>query len=61
MKIKISGDTIIRILLKKYGAMNISTCSSTIGIDDFAFKKRHNYGTIIVDEKTHNPVAILDG
>ena len=61
MNIKISGDTIIRILLKKYDAMNIDTSSSTIGIDDFSFKKRHNYGTIIVDERTHNPIAILDG
>ena len=30
-------------------------------MDDFAFKKRHTYGTIIVDETTHKPVAILDG
>ena len=34
---------------------------SIIGVDDFAFKKRHTYGTIIVDEATHKPVAILDG
>jgi len=25
------------------------------------FKKRHNYETIIVDEKTHKPIAILEG
>lgn len=36
-------------------------CGSIIGVDDFAFKKRHTYGTIIVDEATHHPVAILDG
>ena len=41
--------------------MNIDDSSSTIGIDDFSFKKRYNYGTIIVDERTHNPIAILDG
>ena len=41
--------------------MNIDTSISSIGIDDFSFKKRHNYGTIIVDERTHNPIAILDG
>lgn len=29
--------------------------------DDFAYKKRQTYGTIIVDEETHRPVAILDG
>ena len=30
-------------------------------MDDVAFKKRHSYGTIIVDEATHKPVAVLDG
>ena len=40
MNIKISGDTIIRILLKKYDAMEkINTSSNIIGIDNFAFKK----------------------
>lgn len=61
MNIKVSGDTIIKILIKKYDERKLNICSSTIGIDDFAFKKRHNYGTIIVDENTHKPVAILDG
>ena len=32
-----------------------------IGVDDFAFKKRHTYGTIIVDENSHIPVAVLEG
>ena len=27
----------------------------------FAYKKRHTYGTIIVDEKTHEPIILLDG
>lgn len=61
MNIKVSGDTIIKILLKKYNELKINTCSSTVGIDDFAFRKGHNYGTIIVDEKTHKPIAILEG
>lgn len=61
MKIKISGDTVIRLLLKRYSAQPAKTCGSVIGIDDFAYKKRHTYGTIIVDEETHEPVAILDG
>ncbi len=25
------------------------------------FKKRYAYWTIIIDEKTHNPIPILDG
>lgn len=61
MNIKISGDTVIRLLLKRYSAQLIETSGSVIGIDDFAFKKRHTYGTIIVDGETHAPVAILEG
>lgn len=61
MNIKISGDTVIRLLLKRYSKQPAETCGSAIGIDDFAFKKRHTYGTIIVDGTTHNPVAVLDG
>lgn len=61
MNVKISGDTVIRLLTKRYMKQPNSICSSTIGIDDFAFKKRHTYGTIIVDEATHAPVAVLDG
>ena len=61
MNVKISGDTVIRLLLKKYEEQPDEICGSAIGVDDFAFKKRHTYGTIIVDEATHNPVAVLDG
>lgn len=61
MNIKTSGDTVIRTLIKKFEKQPKPECGSAIGIDDFAFKKRHTYGTIIVDEETHKPVAILDG
>lgn len=61
VNIKVSGDTVIRLLIKRYRKQPGKTCGSTIGIDDFAFKKRRTYGTIIVDETTHNPVAVLDG
>lgn len=61
MNVKISGDTVIRLLTKRYMNQPTPICGSTIGIDDFAFKKRHTYGTIIVDEATHDPVAVLDG
>ena len=40
--------------------LQINNCSSTIGVDDFSFKKRHNYGTIIVNKKTYKLVAILN-
>ena len=61
MNIKTSGDTVIRTLIKRYEKQPEPECGSAIGVDDFAYKKRHTYGTIIVDEETHKPVAVLDG
>ena len=61
MNIKISGDTIIRLLVKRFEQQDEPLCGSVVGVDDFAFKKRDRYGTIIVDEATHKPVALLDG
>ena len=61
MNLSISGDTIIRLLTKRFQLQEQQTCGAVIGIDDFAFRKRYKYGTIIVDEATRNPVAILDG
>lgn len=61
LHVKVSGDTIIRLLIKRFELQKTPSCGSSIGIDDFAFKKRHKYGTIIVDEATHAPIAVLDG
>ena len=61
MNLQISGDSVIRLLTKRYRLQSTPKCGSAIGVDDFAFKKRHTYGTIIVDQAPHRPVAILDG
>ena len=61
MGIKTSGDSIIRLLIKRYENQPSLTCGAIVGVDDFAFKKRHTYGTIIVDEATHKTVALLNG
>lgn len=54
-------DSIIRFLTEHYESQPVPVCSETIGVDDFAFKKRSRYGTVIVDEATHKPVAVLNG
>lgn len=61
MNLKVSGDTVIRLLTKQYTLQETAKCGSVIGVDDFAFKKRNTYGTIIVDKATYTQVAILDG
>jgi len=30
-----------------------------IGIDDFAWKKGHTYGSVVVDQMTHRPIALF--
>ena len=59
--IKISGDTVIRLLLRKYEVLPGPEVGDVIGVDDFAYKKRHTYGTIIVNEENHEPITLLDG
>lgn len=59
--IKTSGDTVIRLLLKKYEELSDPEPGDVIGVDDFAYKKRNTYGTIIVNEKTHETITLLDG
>ena len=61
MNITISPDSVIRLLLRRYESQPEPICGSTVGVDDFAFAKRKTYGTIIVDEATHKPVAVLEG
>ncbi len=56
-----TGCSIVHLLLETFDKLEPEKCSSTIGIDDFAFRKGHNYGTIIVDGENHRTIALLEG
>lgn len=43
MNLKISGDSVIRLLTKRFKRQEEVKCGCAIGVDDFAFKKRHTY------------------
>jgi len=58
--INISGDTLIRMIIKKASLMK-PVKTDMIGVDDWAYKKGSTYGTIIVDGRTHKPIDLLDG
>lgn len=53
---RISHDTLLRVLRRVPIPKH---CAEIIGIDDFAFKKGHRYGTIICDAITHRPIDLL--
>lgn len=59
MNIRISPRQIIY-QQKRVGLPSVENLS-VIGIDDWAFRKGHSYGTIIVDQVTGNVVTLLDG
>ena len=56
-KVITSGDTLIRRVRQTPSTM--STISRVIGVDDWAFKKGRNYGTIIVDLEKHRVIDLL--
>lgn len=55
---RISHDTFLRLI--RTTAIELPQ-TTVIGLDDFAFRKGHDYGTLICDLETHQPLAILPG
>ena len=58
--ISISGETMLR-LLKRNGQKYVETTSNPtlVGVDDWAFKRAHRYGTLLVDIEQRRPLDRL--
>ena len=57
LRMPASGDTLLRILRKQSQMSQLSV--GVLGIDDWAIRKGHTYGTILVDLERHQVVDLL--
>jgi transposase len=57
LQLSTSPDTVLRSL--RQAPLPNRPTPRVLGVDDFAFRKRHTYGTLLVDLEQHQPVDML--
>ena len=57
LSLPVSRDTLLRVIRRR--AMPRDEAPKTIGIDDFAWRRNHRYGTLVCDLERHRVVALL--
>jgi transposase len=59
LQITTSGDTVLRVV-KRTPVVN-NTLPRVVGLDDWAIRKGHRYGSIIIDQETNRVVELVKG